>query len=121
MSLLLSVDNAQCRIGPHSMLKIEHFAIEKGQHWCIFGPNGAGKSLLANLLAGMRIESGNYVTYGQNFDVALDLHIVSFEEQQRLWQRDNRLDISDFSASAQDQGTLVEDLIRGVRTPGRAG
>ncbi len=116
MSLLLSVDNAQCRIGRHSMLRIDHFAIESGQHWCIFGPNGAGKSLLANLLAGMRVESGNYVKYAQNFDVALDLHIVSFEEQQRLWQRDNRLDISDFSASAQDQGTLVEELIRGVRT-----
>lgn len=116
MSLLLSVDNAQCRIGRHSMLKIDHFAIQDGQHWCIFGPNGAGKSLLANLLAGRRIESGKYVNYEQNFDVTRDLHIVSFEEQQRLWQRDNRLDISEYSDSAQDQGTLVEELIRAVRT-----
>lgn len=116
MSLLISVDNAQCRIARHSMLKIKHFSIEDGQHWCIFGPNGAGKSLLANLLAGKRIESGKYVKYEQNFDVAHDLHIVSFEEQQRLWQRDNRLDISEFSDSVQDQGTLVEELIRAVRS-----
>lgn len=115
MSLLLSVDNAQCRIGRHSVLKIDHFAIEDGQHWCIFGPNGAGKSLLANLLAGRRIESGKYVKYQQEFDVGQDLHIVSFEEQQRLWQRDNRLDISEYSDAAQDQGTLVEELIRSVR------
>jgi len=115
MSVLLSIDKAQCRIGRHSLLKIDHFEIASGQHWCIFGANGAGKTLLANLISAKRIESGNYVHYRQGFDVAHDLHTVSFEEQQRLWQRDNRLDISEFSDNAQDQGTLVWELIRGVR------
>lgn len=115
MSTIISVENALCRIGRHSVLKIERFSIEQGQHWCIFGPNGSGKSLLANLIAGRRIESAYYVTYRQDFDPVRDIHIVSFEEQQRLWQRDNRLDISEYSDNAQDQGTLVEQLIRGAR------
>jgi molybdate transport system ATP-binding protein len=116
MQTLVSIDNAQCRVTRQVLLAIEHFAIEPGQHWCLFGPNGCGKTLLANLLAGKRLESGNYVSYGPNFDPALDLHIVSFEEQQRLWARDNRLDISEFSGDAQDKGTVVEDLIRASRS-----
>ena len=116
MQRLVSIDNAQCRIGRQALLAIGHFAIESGQHWCLFGPNGCGKTLLANLLAAKRSESSTYVSYGLNFDPALDLHIVSFEEQQRLWARDNRLDISEFSGDAQDKGTVVEDLIRGSRS-----
>tara|TARA_B110000037_G_scaffold57682_1_gene70342 strand:- start:780 stop:2297 length:1518 start_codon:yes stop_codon:yes gene_type:complete len=116
MQTLVSIDNAQCRITRQALLVIEHFAIEPGQHWCLFGPNGCGKTLLANLLAGKRLESSSYVSYGPNFDPVLDLHIVSFEEQQRLWARDNRLDISEFSGDAQDKGTVVEDLVRASRS-----
>ena len=112
MSTLASVRKAQCRISRHTLLSIESFTIERGQHWCVFGRNGSGKTLLANLLAGKRLESSTYVTYSPQFDPSRDLHIVSFEEQQRLWERDNRLDISEFSSDAQDQGTVVEDLIR---------
>ncbi|MBL4573261.1 MAG: ATP-binding cassette domain-containing protein [Gammaproteobacteria bacterium] len=116
MKTLVSIDSAQCRIGKQALLIIEHFAIEPGQHWCLFGQNGCGKTLLANLLAGKRLESGNYVSYDPNFDPARDLHIVSFEEQQRLWERDNRLDISEFSGDAQDKGTVVEELICASRS-----
>jgi len=116
MTTLVSIDNAQCRVKRQVLLTVEHFAIELGQHWCLFGQNGSGKTLLANLLAGKRLESSNYVSYGANFDPARDLHIVSFEEQQRLWERDNRLDISEFSSDAQDKGTVAADLIRASRS-----
>lgn len=116
MANLVSIDNAQCRISRKNLLTIEHFSIEPGQHWCLFGRNGCGKTLLANLLSGKRLESSNYVSYGANFDPDRDLHIVSFEEQQRLWERDNRLDISEFSGDAQDKGTVVADLIRASRS-----
>lgn len=116
MTTLVSIYNAQCRIGRQALLTIEHFVIESGQHWCLFGQNGSGKTLLANLLAGKRLESDSYVSYGANFDPARDLHIVSFEEQQRLWERDNRLDISEFSGDAQDKGTVVAGLIRASRS-----
>ncbi len=112
---LVTVKNAICRIGRNKTLKVEQFELAKGQHWCIFGGNGAGKSVLARLIAGNRVESANYVSYRDGFDPKLDIFIVSFEEQQRLWQRDNRLDISEFSAAAQDQGTLVTELIESAR------
>lgn len=116
MATLVSIDKALCRIQRQAMLTVEHFAIESGQHWCLFGQNGSGKTLLANLLAGKRLESSSYVSYDANFDPARDIHIVSFEEQQRLWERDNRLDISEFSGDAQDKGTVVADLIRASRS-----
>ena len=115
MQPLLIVRDALCRIGRQRVLKIAEFSIEQGQHWCLFGPNGAGKSLLGKLIAGKRIESGNYVHYIAGFNPDRDIHSVSFEEQQRLWQRDNRLDISEYSANAQDIGTRVEDLVRSAR------
>ncbi|MBT5719201.1 MAG: ABC transporter ATP-binding protein, partial [Gammaproteobacteria bacterium] len=45
MKSLVAVDKAQCRIGGQALLKVEHFSIERGQHWCVFGRNGSGKTL----------------------------------------------------------------------------
>ncbi|MDG1025433.1 MAG: ATP-binding cassette domain-containing protein [Gammaproteobacteria bacterium] len=115
MEPLVAVDKAQCRIGGQALLTVEHFAIERGQHWCVFGRNGSGKTLLANLISAKRRECSSYVSYATNFDPTLDLYTVSFEEQQRLWARDNRLDISEYSSNAQDKGTVVEELIRASR------
>ena len=113
--MLARIHNARCRIGRQRLLCIDDFSIAAGQHWCLFGANGAGKSLLANLLLGRRRESGSYVEYAENFDPGHDCLPVSFEEQQRLWQRDNRLDISDYNEDASDVGTTVAALIRSAR------
>jgi molybdate transport system ATP-binding protein len=115
MTVIVRVEGARCRIGSKAMLRADHFEIQCGQHWCLFGPNGAGKSTLARLLAGQMRESRLYVTFAAGFDPARDVHLVSFEEQQRLWQRDDRFDISEYSESAQDQGTQVETLVRSSR------
>ena len=110
--MLFRIENARCRTGRRELLEIDQFEVAPGEHWCIYGPNGAGKSLLTALIAGSRPETGSYVRYAKDFDPARDILLVSFEEQQRLWRRDERLDISDFSEDALDQGTLVADLIR---------
>jgi len=110
--MLLRIDQARCRINRHDALVVDRFELESGQHWCVFGPNGAGKSLLAALIMGRRLESGGHVRYRDGFDPVRDILLVSFEEQQRLWRRDERLDISEFSGDAQDQGTTVSKLIR---------
>ena len=112
---LVTVKQALCRIGRRAVLKIDRFEVARGEHWCVFGPNGAGKTLLANLISGKRVESGSYVRYQAGFDPALDIYTVSFEEQQRLWQRDNRLDISEFSDKVEDAGTVVLGLIDSAR------
>ena len=115
MTALLEITDARCRIGRHSLLVIDQLRLEKGEHWCIFGPNGAGKSLLARLLSGQLRETSLYVNAAPEFDFRQQVFPVSFEEQQRLWQRDNRLDISEFSADAQDQGTTVRALVASAR------
>jgi molybdate transport system ATP-binding protein len=118
MNAVATISNARCRIGRQLLMEIDDFSIEAGQHWCLYGGNGSGKSLLAGLLCGRRIESGSYVSYMDGFDPTRDIHIVSFEEQQRLWQRDNRLDISEYVDNALDQGTIVSELIQSSRAAG---
>ncbi len=110
--MLFRIEKARCRVGRRELLEIDHFEVAVGEHWCIYGPNGAGKSLLAALIAGRRPETGSYVRHAADFDPARDILPVSFEEQQRLWRRDERLDISDYSEEASDRGTSASELIR---------
>ncbi len=118
---LIEVADALCRVGQSAVLEVDAFSIAAGEHWCLFGPNGAGKTLLARLIAGRRVESGRCVRYAAGFDPRRDCHFVGFEEQQRLWRRDNRLDISEYSAGAEDRGTTVRELILGAGTGAPAG
>ena len=115
MTALLEIRDARCRIGRQGLLVIDYLQLNRGEHWCIFGPNGAGKSLLGKLLSGQMRESSLYVSHESGFDFGHQVFTVSFEEQQRLWQRDNRLDISEYSADAQDQGTTVRALLESAR------
>lgn len=116
MKTLLTINNAHCRISPRVMLQVSDFTVQAGEHWCVFGANGAGKSSLGRLIAGQMRESALYVCYKNPFEPKLDIHVVSFEEQQRLWQRDDRFDISEYNDSALDQGTTVAQLIISSRT-----
>lgn len=107
----IAVDDAECRISPRHQLRIGHFRLLAGQHWCVFGGNGAGKSLFAALLAG-RLRSGmNRVHYASGLDPRRDIVTVSFEEQQRLQTLDQRHDISEYSPAAADAGTTVRMLL----------
>jgi molybdate transport system ATP-binding protein len=112
---LAVVKDASCRLGRDKVLNINEFSICPGEQWCIYGGNGAGKSVLAELIAGRRRESSKYVHYPRGLNPVSDIHIVSFEEQQRLWQVDNRLDMSEFSDRAEDKGTTVAVLIHSAR------
>lgn len=81
----------------------------------MFGGNGSGKSLLASLLLG-RLKLGlQHVHFATGIDPGTDIAVVSFEEQQRLWQHDSRVDVSEFHEDAADSGTTVLDLLLSVR------
>jgi len=110
-SLLIQVSDALCRINSSKTLRIDSFSIAIGEHWCFFGGNGSGKSLLAKLLQGSLRSGRAHVHYQHGFDPRRDIIVISFEEQQRLWEQDNRHDVSEFNDSALDQGTTVEMLI----------
>lgn len=114
---LISINNARVRIGRRRILSIGQFRIQAGEHWCVLGGNGAGKSLLARLIRGELVSGRQAVTYGADFEPDRMIETVSFEEQQRLWALDNRHDISEFSAEAQDPGTTVARFICGAQSP----
>jgi molybdate transport system ATP-binding protein len=94
-------------------LQVSEFDISPGQHWCVFGGNGAGKSKLAELVCGNVMLGREHLQYAEGFSAANDVMVVSFEEQQRLWEHDNRHDISEYNDTAIDQGTTVASLILG--------
>jgi molybdate transport system ATP-binding protein len=117
---LIAIKDAKCRIGRRALLLVPGLEVLAGQRLCIFGGNGSGKTLLANLLGGRRIESSSYVEYAPGFNFKRDIHWVSFEEQQRLWQMDNKLDMSEYSADAQDTGTSIAALVASARSSDEA-
>ena len=103
--------NIARRIDSRHSLVVDTLDVRQGEHWCLLGGNGAGKSLLASLLQGRLPGSGSAPQWQPGFDPRFDLLAVSFEEQRRLWEQDNRHDISEYSPEAQDPGTTVSCLI----------
>lgn len=112
-SPLIRIENAICRLSSRQTLRVDHFSVSIGQHWCLFGGNGSGKSVLTALLLGQLPSGRSHVHHASDFSPRRDVAVVSFEEQQRLWARDNRLDMSEYSDSARDRGTTVAELIGG--------
>lgn len=113
---MILVNDVSCRIAARLTLRVDHLQIAPGQHWCIFGANGAGTSLLAALIAGRLTAAGDKVCYSPDFNPRTDIIEVSFEEQRRVWELDQRRDISDFEPTATDIGTTVGQLVRGAQT-----
>ena len=86
-------------------LTIPEWTIESGDSWAIIGSNGSGKSALTSLLAGdIKIESGHFQAPEQD-----SLAIVSFEEQQKLIDREKERDESDITNEV-FEGTPVMEL-----------
>lgn len=108
---IVSVENARVRINRSRVLVINELKLLPGQHLCLFGGNGAGKSLLSKLMSGQLKHGQRFVSYDDGFDPSIDLYNVSFEEQQRLWELDNRRDLSEYRDDAFDVGTTVESLL----------
>ncbi|MFM1895494.1 MAG: hypothetical protein RLZZ385_568 [Pseudomonadota bacterium] len=108
---LLSLRRLHCRLDARRQLVVDRLDIRRGEHWCVFGGNGAGKTLLATVLQGRLPACQSALTLAPGFEPRRDLLPVSFEEQRRLWEQDNRHDISEYNANAQDAGTIVLQLI----------
>jgi len=112
---IVRVDSALCRLNAGHTLRIDEFTVSCGEHWCVFGGNGAGKSVLASLLLGDLKLGHRHVHHAAGLDLRRDVAVVSFEEQQRLWQHDSRVDMSEYHEDAADPGTTVLDLVSAVR------
>ena len=86
-------------------LDISHWQLAPDQCWAVIGRNGSGKQLLANLLSGE--------TPLENGEISHDfsrIAVLSFEKQQLLYERELKIDDSDFMDRL-DPGTTVRELL----------
>ncbi len=118
-SIFIELDNIRARNGNQPVFQNTSWQIRVGQQWAIIGPNGSGKSTFANLLDGHHPLSSGVIHYPEYFNPKTDIAIVSFEEQYLLCARDQKLDMSEYSASAFDTGTTVAETILQGKAPNK--
>jgi molybdate transport system ATP-binding protein len=86
-------------------LRIPHWQVTAGECWAVIGRNGAGKHHLNNLLTRVTLPKTG------NLAISCDhIGLLSFEQQQLLYERELKDDDSEFMEGA-DTGTTVADLL----------
>ncbi len=92
----------------HHELHIDEFTTAPGQSWCIFGENHSGIDCFIDLL------SGKLTQYQADIlQLPRNPGILSFRNQQELFEKEIRNDDSDFLDKA-DPGTLVREFLPDV-------
>ncbi len=84
---------------------VSQFEIQPGEHWAVIGGNGAGKSTFAAMLAG-EIKLGD----SQRVTTLEKVFSISFEEEQRLLEREIYEDDSEWMNKI-DYGRTTHELI----------
>lgn len=86
-------------------LNILDWQVKSNQCWAVIGRNGSGKQLLANLISGeSELEQGE-----MNHDFS-NIVVLSFEQQQLLYEQELKQDDSDFMDRL-DNGSTVRELL----------
>jgi molybdate transport system ATP-binding protein len=119
--IVVKLENITLRVRDTFLLPNTNWQIDKGQQWAILGPNGAGKTSLAKSLIGeVAVVQGTiYAPHG--LAQASRAGYVSFEQHQRLIEREGRRDESRFFSGDLSQGTSVyEVLLESCAAPGNS-
>ena len=118
-SVVFKLENITLRVRDTFLLPNTNWQIDKGQHWVILGPNGAGKTSLVKALTGeVPVVRG---TIYSPHESAQRNHAgyVSFEQHQRLIEREERRDESRFFSGDLNRATTVyEILLESCAAPG---
>ena len=110
-SIVYKLENITLRVRDTFLLPNTYWQIDKGQHWVILGPNGAGKTSLVKALTGeVPVVRG---TIYSPHESAQTNHTgyVSFEQHQRLIEREERRDESRFFSGDLNRATTVYELL----------
>jgi molybdate transport system ATP-binding protein len=96
-----------------------NWQIDRGQHWAILGPNGAGKTSLVKALTGEVPVVRGTIYSPYELTQAGRAAYVSFEQHQRLIEREERRDESRyFSGDVYRVTTVYEILLESCAAPG---
>lgn len=86
-------------------LSIDRWELIQDQCWAVLGRNGSGKQLLGKLLSGEIMFSQGKIEHDFS-----NIVVLSFEEQQSLYEHELKIDDSDFMDRL-DPGTTVRELL----------
>ena len=119
--ILINLENITLRVRDTFLLPNTNWQIEKGQHWVILGPNGAGKTTLVKALTGeVPVVRGSIYSPHESAQTN-HTGYVSFEQHQRLIEREERRDESRFfSGDLSRTTTVYEILLESCATPGNS-
>ena len=87
-------------------LHIDRFIARSGESWCVYGGNHSGIDRFVDLFRARDLSAMSF----QNFSIPRDLGMVSFKDQQDLFEREVRNDDSDFLDHI-DPGTPAREFL----------
>jgi molybdate transport system ATP-binding protein len=109
-SMVFKLDNITLRVRDTFLLPNTNWQIDKGQHWVILGPNGAGKTSLVKALTG-EVPIVRGTIYTPEPTQTNRFGNVSFEQHQRLIEREERRDESRFFSGDLNRATTVYEIL----------
>ena len=93
----------------HPKLNIKSWQVSttEPQPWCVLGKNGSGKQYLDQLFTGELTDTSAQICELPN---AAKVALVSFEQQQRIYEHELKIDRSDY-IDANDIGTMAKAFL----------
>ena len=118
-SIVIKLENVTLRVRDTFLLANTNWQIDKGQHWAILGPNGAGKTSLVKALTGEVPVVQGTISAPHELTQAGRSGYVSFEQNQRLIEREERRAESRYFSGDLNRITSVyEILLESCAAPG---
>jgi molybdate transport system ATP-binding protein len=119
--IVIKLENITLRVRDTLLLPNTNWQIDKGQHWAILGPNGAGKTSLVKALTGEVPVVRGTIYSAHELTQTSRAGYVSFEQHQRLIEREERRDESRyFSGDLNRITTVYEILLESCASPGNS-
>ena len=108
---VIKLEDVTLRVRDTLLLPNSSWQIDRGQHWAILGPNGAGKTSLVKALTGEVPIVRGTIRSPHELSQASRAGYVSFEQHQRLIEREDRHDESRHFSGDLNGITTVFDLL----------
>lgn len=110
--LLITLEDVTLRLGGKMLLPGTSWKIRAGENWAILGPNGSGKSALARAIKGEVPHVRGKLTRHAPEARGEKIGYVSFELQEQILLREDRLEEARFFSGGKAQSLTAGDVLR---------